>query len=344
MITVMITGIGSNIGQGIIKALNLSGMESRIIGTDIHPLAAGLFRCHKGYIVPLAGSNGWLEKMVEICTHEHVDMILIGSDGEVPFFSRKKTQIEKRTMATVLVSNLTLVDSFQDKWKTASLLSKYNFYHPKTCLNKPRFLKELKEQVGFPLVVKPKTGCGSHNFFVANNEKQLGGALAYVQDAIIQEYVDGEEFTSGIFFDKSSNVKGTISLKRELKFGTTYRAISSHFKEVDEQMIKFSEILSQHGAIGPFNVQSRYCEGRVYILEINPRFSGTTPLRAFFNFNEVEASLKHFLLNEEIQELNPSTGVAMRYFDELYVSLAQAEQIQESRRIMKPNCIIPKVF
>jgi carbamoyl-phosphate synthase large subunit len=202
----------------------------------------------------------------------------------------------------------------------------------------------LKEQIGFPLVIKPRIGRGARDTFMANNEKQMKLALAYVPDPIIQEYVGGYEFTSGIFFDRRSNVKGIITMQRELEFGTTYRAIVDSFPKVDEEMIRISEVLSQQGAIGPINVQSRYCSGKVYILEINPRFSGTSPIRAYFNFNEAEAAVKHFLLNEEIDELKPSTGVAMRYFEELYTTLEDVKQIKEGEEIENSKCIIPGVF
>ena len=52
MTNVLVTGVGSNIGQVIVKSIRMSGIQCRIIGTDMNPLSAGLFRCDKGYIVP----------------------------------------------------------------------------------------------------------------------------------------------------------------------------------------------------------------------------------------------------------------------------------------------------
>jgi len=344
MVTVMVTGVGSNIGQGIIKALNLSSLNCKIIGTDYHPLAAGLFRCDKGYLVPPAASENWLDKIVEICNRELVDAILIGSDGEVPFFSINKSEIVKATSAIVLVCNPRIVEFCHDKWKTFEFLSRYDIDLPKTCLNKPESVKDLKKQVGFPLVVKPRVGAGSNDIHVVHNERQLEFVLTCAKESIVQEYLDGDEYTSGIFLDKESNFKGIISMKRELTFGTTYRAVVGDSQEVNDQIVRVSKILSRHGAIGSINIQSRCVNGRVYIFEINPRFSGTTAFRSYLNFNEVEAVLKNFLLGEEVYELRPSTGVIMRYWDEIYTSMEEAKCLEAVGHIEKSQCILPRAL
>ncbi len=333
MITVMVTGIGSNIGQGIVKALRMSEIEARIIGTDINPLSAGLFRCHKGYIVPPATSEEWLKKIIEICNKELSDIILIGSDPEIPFFSAKKADIENSANTIVMVSNYSLVRTFHDKFETVNFLRSNDLHYPKSSLSNPESIRQLKEQAGFPLVIKPRIGAGSKNTFVANNEKQLECALAYVPDPIIQDYISGEEFTTGVFFDKDSKVKGIITMKRELIFGTTYRAIADNFPEIETETMKVAEVLSRYGPKGPINLQSKYCSGKVYTLEINPRFSGTTPCRARFNFNEPEAALRHFLLGQTLHELKPAKGIVMRYWEEVYTTLEEAKEIEGNKFI-----------
>ena len=55
------------------------------------------------------------------------------------------------------------------------------------------------------------------------------------------------------------------------------------FPEVTEPC---KEIAAKLGARGPINIQCRLFRGKVYPFEINPRFSGTTGLRAMVGFNE----------------------------------------------------------
>lgn len=344
MIAVMVTGVGSNIGQGVIKAIRMSKMDAKIIGTDIHPLSAGLFRSDKGYVVPPATSEDLLEKVVDICNREDIDIILIGSDLEVPFFSAKREDIEKKTKAIVLVSNSFIVNTFHDKWETAKFLSANGFSYPETSLGTPESITRLRHELKFPIVIKPRIGAGSNNVFIANNQKQMEGALAYVQSPIIQEFISGEEFTSGVFFDNESTSRGCITMKRELKSGTTYRAVIDDFPEVNNHVIRISKLLSRYGAVGSINIQSRYSSGQFYTIEINPRFSGTTVIRAKFNFNEPESALRHFVLKEELDNLRPSKGIVMRYWEEVYTGLEEVKRIEENGFIEQPNATIMRAL
>jgi carbamoyl-phosphate synthase large subunit len=344
MITVMVTGVGSNIGQGIIKSIRMSGIDTRIIGTDMNPLSAGLFRCDEGYVIPPVDSEDCLKKIIELCNKKSIDMILIGSDPEVAFFSSNKTTIEKNMITRVLVSNPLIVNTFHDKWETVNFLKRRELNCPKSSLKEFGSIKKLQDEVGFPLLIKPRIGAGSKKIFIAKDENELGCALTFVSDPVIQEYIKGEEFTSGVFFDRESKIKGIITMKRDLSFGTTYRAIVDDFPEIKIEIMKVAEELSRHGAIGPINIQSRYHLGKLYTIEINPRFSGTTAFRAKFNFNESEAVLRHFILGEEINEFRPSKGIVMRYWEEVYVGLEDGEQIMKKGFIKDSSSTILRVF
>ncbi len=49
------------------------------------------------------------------------------------------------------------------------------------------------------------------------------------------------------------------------------------------------------------------------------RFSGTTPLRAHWGFNDVEAFVKEHLF-DTVPEFNPAKeGLAYRYYNEAYI-------------------------
>ncbi|MSP16877.1 MAG: ATP-grasp domain-containing protein [Myxococcales bacterium] len=54
------------------------------------------------------------------------------------------------------------------------------------------------EQLGYPMVVKPIAGAGSADTYAVENRAELESALArmgHVEEAICEEYIDGEEFT-----------------------------------------------------------------------------------------------------------------------------------------------------
>ena len=54
------------------------------------------------------------------------------------------------------------------------------------------------------------------------------------------------------------------------------------------------------------------------IFEINPRFSGTTPLRAIFGLNEVELLIET-LERRKIKKIDLKQGTIMRFLSDFYI-------------------------
>ena len=72
MINILVSGVGSLLGQGIIKTIQKSKFKTRIIGTDYFNTAVGLYWVKNGYILPdiLNSShliNKWNDKIINIC-------------------------------------------------------------------------------------------------------------------------------------------------------------------------------------------------------------------------------------------------------------------------------------
>ena len=337
MTNVLVTGVGSNVGQGIVKSLRMSGIPCRIIGTDMNPLSAGLFRCDKGYIVPPADDENFIPGIIKICESEKINIVLIGTAPEVPVFSLRKTIIENNCGAIVIICNHKLVDIACDKWDTYNFLNNKGLNYPRSVLgNMQTDVEQLIEECGFPLIVKPRRKSGSKNVFTVRNSNDLSYALGITEDPIVQEYLgsEDEEYTSGVFFSNDSIKKGIITMKRELLCGTTYRAIVDYYEEVKAEVKKVADALGELGAIGPINMQMRLTKRGAVTFEINPRFSGTTVFRAKMGFNEPELAIRHFLLGEEVGQIKYRKGVVMRYWEEVYTSMDEFESIKREKQII----------
>ena len=50
------------------------------------------------------------------------------------------------------------------------------------------------------------------------------------------------------------------------------------------------------------NVQCRFVDDTLYPFEVNPRFSGTTYIRALMGFNEPDLLIRHHVLGEPLAE------------------------------------------
>jgi carbamoyl-phosphate synthase large subunit len=154
---------------------------------------------------------------------------------------------------------------------------------------------------------------------------------------VVQEHLEGEEYTVGCVCDEAGELRGSLAMRRELQAGTTYRAEVGDFPEVREYAERIARRLRP---TGPLNVQLRLSEGRPVAFELNVRFSGTTPVRARLGFNEVEAVLRHFALGEPLSLPRVTEGTVLRYWNEVYVDDAARRQLEESGRLDDPGTTV----
>ena len=108
-------------------------------------------------------------------------------------------------------------------------------------------------------------------------------------------------------------------MRRELAAGNTYRAWVGDHPDVRREAMA---VVRAVGARGPCNVQLRLTERGPVTFEINPRFSGTTGMRAHFGYNEVEMALRSFVLGETLSPPQVREGVALRFWEETYLEKA----------------------
>jgi carbamoyl-phosphate synthase large subunit len=131
-----------------------------------------------------------------------------------------------------------------------------------------------------------------------------------------------QEYTVGVLHDMEGNYINSIAVKRAftgqlnvrmsvanvtknaelgtrllISSGVSQGAIG-RFPEVTSQC---KEIAKAIGARGPLNIQCRLVRGAVKVFEINPRFSGTTSLRAMVGYNEPDVLMRVHLFGETVK-------------------------------------------
>ena len=338
-ICVLVTGAGGTTGQSIIKSLRMSTLPCRIVATDIRPDSPGLYRADAAYLLPHSKEPDYASDIITILNKESVNLLLIGSTPEVPVLANLAERIEMETQARVVVSHPDLVKRLSDKLLTCQTLELLGPFHPKYARDiSIDALIAFVNQVGFPLVVKPRRGTASQGVKVVHALDELQTAIELVEFPVVQEFLgpDDQEYTSGLFFDANGAYKGCIVLKRSMKAGETYRAEVGDFPEIKEAINKVGTFLAGQ-ARGGLNVQLRKTNQGVKIFEINPRFSSSTAIMSHFGFNAPEAAVRSFVLGEEIPYLGYRTGFAFRYTNEIYVSESEFSRLRETGHLDSPK-------
>jgi len=310
--TVLVTAVGGGgVGEQIVKALRLAGRSYRIIGTDIDRNSLGLQEVDLPVIVPPAPDSQYLDTMLSICARFGVRGIFPGSEPELVALASARKDLARHNI--ILFANTdTVIATGLDKAKTARFLEEHGFRPPTSLAVSD--LEALTEVAFLPAILKPVTATGgSANVFVAQTRNELEHLVSWLlrdhQTVLVQEYVGeaGDEYTVGVLSDLDGNLINSIAVRRNLVPAFSRRSrepnrtgnptLGEHlvvsngisqgeigpFPPVAQACERIAETL---GSRGPLNLQCRLAGGEVRVFEINPRFSGTTSLRALSGFNE----------------------------------------------------------
>jgi carbamoyl-phosphate synthase large subunit len=320
---IVVTGAGAVLGQGIIKSLRSASLQCKIIALDPNPLSPGLYWADKAIIIPMANDPGYEAAIERILSQERPDALLVGTDVELGIFARKRAEWERQFGTHILVSSNEVVEIADDKFATVQFLEKHDLSSPKSARAEDNdALQQLIADVGFPLIVKPRRGARAVGVSKVDNLDQLTSTIEGRADLIVQQLAgeDDQEYTAGvIFFD--DEVKASIVLRRDLRDGNTYRAYSGDFPDYQKYVHDIANALKPYG---PANFQFRVNKmGVPRLFEINARFSGTTPMRALFGFNEVDLCLRKLILGEDFVMPTVREGTVVRFLEERFLDNQQ---------------------
>ncbi len=332
-IRALVTGAGSGVGQGIIKALRLSSLPVTVIASDIAVLRAGLFRADEAILLPKVESNGSLSKIIDTINQHKIQVVFIGSEFDLSFFSEHKSAIEENTSAVVVVSDPETVKIADDKVNTTEFLKSVGLPFAE-CFT-PSTLEEaivtLRNEQS-PLVLKPRRGTSSRHVHFIHSESDLQQHFQATPTPMLQRLIMdpsedlSSEYTCSVFKCEDGRILGPFTAKRTLRWGTSWSV------EVDD-FVELHPILKQIAAalpiVGPFNVQLGVGTQGPVPFEFNARFSGTTAIRAHYGFNEPDFALRDILLKDDIPAIHIGRGVALRYLEEVFIENVSAEELRE---------------
>jgi carbamoyl-phosphate synthase large subunit len=349
MIRVLVTAIGGGgHGDQILKALRLAPAgRYTIFGADANPRCPQAALVERFVTLPLARDPEFMTVLLHTCKELGVQALFHGCEPELLLFAANRNLIEKAGIF-LPINDTALIQLCMDKAKTNARLAELGF-------PAPRYVNVTSESEfdsidWFPVVVKPAVGGGgSANVFIAQDMNELKALAAYLglggiaSGFMIQEYVGTpcQEFTVGVLHDLDGRYVNALAVKRHLNSGLSVRisvtnrtgrkelgprlVISSGVSQGDigrheEVTRQCREIADRLGSCGPLNLQCRFVDGKVRIFEINPRFSGTTSLRAMVGLNEPDLLVRRHLLNQDVgQDASCAEATILRSLTETVI-------------------------
>ncbi len=317
---VAVTGVGGGVGQSIIKALQ--DTEYDVVGIDGEALGTGLYATKKSYIGHYASDPRFVERTIDICKDADCGILFPGLDAELIPLSRKKDELKKNGVLPV-VSDPGVVEIADDKLETSRFLKCNGFPYVETYC-----LADYSHELDYPVFLKPKKGgARSVGTFVIKNRAEYERQIACLdpKDYVVQEYVEGDEFTCGtVSFEKGC--VGAIVMRRQLRDGDTYKAFVVKDQELSDYVKSVVNVLKP---FGPCNVQLRVRDKTPFIFEFNARCSGTTASRALAGFNEPLMMCDYAAKGTDNPKYEIKEIAILRYWNELIVDYSAIEQLKE---------------
>jgi carbamoyl-phosphate synthase large subunit len=324
-INILVTGAGGGgVGDQIIKALRGGTNKYYIVSTDVRSDSVAKCIGDVFCVLPSSKDSTYLSSLINCSLKYNCKIIIPGSEPELLNIA-SNIDLFIEAGIYVPINHSDLIKLCSDKIKFNEFLKLYNFKTPETLVIDNKTLPN--DLNNFPYVVKPISGSGSKNVFIVQNIFELSSILEYLGEEngfLLQQYVGSinNEYTVGILCTPNQGYVNHIILKRDLSLGLSVRqsvknnsnvtslgeklVISTGISQgvfvsnilIDEVVKKIVKLLNPTSTI---NLQCRIHENEVFIFEINPRFSGTTNLRAIAGFNEPE-----YIINEYLEFANIS--------------------------------------
>jgi carbamoyl-phosphate synthase large subunit len=249
-------------------------IKGKIMTADVKDTAPTAFFGDKHVLVPRVTEENYIEELLKICVEEEIDLVIPLIDSELVLLAKYRDRFEEKGVRLFL-SSKELNEIAYDKTQTYQFFSECRIPTPKVYSD-----DDIRHgNYEFPLLIKPRNGSSSIGVTIINNEQELTFFKDYIPNAMVQEYVSGEEYTIDVMTDFKGNIKTIVP---RLRVETRAGEVSKGVTKKDLQIIKATEKVMKAlpGPMGCITLQCFKKKGtnEIVFIEINPRFGGGIPL------------------------------------------------------------------
>lgn len=285
-------------------------------------------------ISPLIYDSNYILFLLEYCKENRIDIVISLFDIDLLMLAKHKKQFEE-IGTKVIVSDPTIIEVCNDKWKTYRFLIDNGFHAPMSFLDINEVIEKISERkLSYPVVVKPRYGCGSISVAIAYDEEDLryltkkanediaNSYLKYesavTNDKVIyQECLIGQEYGADIINDLNGETQNVIIRKKlAMRSGETDIAQLVDEPNIKETLIRLGKI-TKH--IANMDCDIFLVNSVPYVLEMNARFGGGYPFSHMGGCNLPKAIVK-WVKGEPVDQEIISARTGITGYKEIYIT------------------------
>jgi biotin carboxylase len=256
--------------------------------------------------------EAYIRAVEQICEREEIDTIFPTWDPKVYVFSKNRERFAKIGVLIPVPDYETVITPL-DKYRTIRAAEEVGFPCPKTYLPESEDdLKKIAEELGFPLVIKPRFASGGRGFEIVRDFAELSHRTHLVtekqQTPMIQECIPGQSAQSiSLLLDKKGALKVASGTQEHRSFFRIPKNFSTVSESIDPSpyITLAVRLIRNLGWWGCVNVQMKIDarDGVAKLMEINPRLGSRRWSRTELGINEALMCVK-IARGEEVEAVD----------------------------------------
>ncbi len=309
---VLITCVGSGIGQSVVDSLKHRKDEYRLVGSDRNIHSYGVPDCDDFAALPPIDNAEYIDALLQTCVEREIDAAIPGHDLELTLWARHRRRFEKSGTQPIVASER-LVALLRDKRAWSAEFGTRTTHVVPACTVEEFRRAGQDDRFPFPAIAKPAGGSASAGLRIL---RSLEDADGLGDEYIVQPFLfparddpDGpsvraavaagrvvqvSEISVQLVYSRDGVLLGRFASRNRLKAG-----VPVEFLPVDSGLVwsavdEICSVLADFAPRGPINLQGRITDDGVVFFEMNPRFTGITGNRSLFGFNEVALLVDNF--------------------------------------------------
>lgn len=305
------------------------GLDLQVHGADATKLSPAMHFVDQPHVVPPIHSGRYIEALLSIVQRQEIDLLIPLLDTELPLLAAARERFAEAG-CTAVISSPRVISICNDKLATFRALSEARIDTPHTW---PWVVILEANQPRFPYYMKPRHGSAAKGNHVVHNLDELRVLGQRVAEPIVQEFVVGEEYTLDVYTGLDGVTRCVVPRKRlEVRTGEVSKGITVRNPDVTAAGERVAAVLGECRGVVTVQVMVTP-QGRIRVIEINPRFGGGAPLAI-----QAGADFPRWILEEHLGRRPRISancfrdGVAMLRFDDSVFVRNATRLIQQQSR------------